>query len=232
MKLNLWKEDIKVRLPFKEDDDLLPDNFALYKSRLVSLLRRLSVKPDVSRQYNDVIREQLKQGIIEPVDQGTTNGVGKVHYIPHHEVIRVDKETTKLRLVYDASAKAQGTTPSLNDCLYAGPPLSSFIYDILLRFRVHKETMSGDIEKAFLNISVDPRDRDYLRFLWVDDTGSKHPNLQVYRFARVAFGIDPFHKWLPIINSFVSIKISLTNLVFELIIQKNFYSQTSLVRLI
>ena len=155
-----------------------------------SLLRRLSVKPDVSRQYNDVIREQLKQGIIEPVDQGTTNGVGKVHYIPHHEVIRVDKETTKLRVVYDASAKAQSTTPSLNDCLYAGPPLSSLIYDILLRFRVHKVAISGDIKKAFLNISVDPRDRDYLRFLWVDDTGSKHPNLQVYRFARVAFGIS------------------------------------------
>ncbi|XP_068720408.1 uncharacterized protein [Montipora capricornis] len=178
----------QVRLPFKEDHDLLPDNFALCKSRLVSLLKRLSVKPDVSRQYNDVIREQLKQGIIEPVDQGTTNGVGKVHYIPHHEVIRVDKETTKLRVVYDASAKAQSTTPSLNDCLYAGPPLSFLIYDILLRFRVHKVAISGDTEKAFLNISVDLRDRDYLRFLWVNDAGSKHPKLQVYRFARVAFG--------------------------------------------
>ena len=184
----------QVRLPFKEDHDLLPDNFALCKSRLVSLLRRLSVKPDVSRQYNDVIRELLKQGIIEPVRQGTTNGVGKVHYIPHHEVIRVDKETTKLRVVYDASAKVQSTTPSLNDCLYAGPPLSSLIYDILLRFRVHKVAITGDIEKAFLNISVDPRDRDYLRFLWADVTRSKHPNLQVYRFARVAFGIcsSPF----------------------------------------
>ena len=152
----------------------------------MSLLRRLSFKPEVCRQYNDVIREQLKQGIIEPVYQRTTNSVGKVYYIPHHEVIRVDKETTKLRVVYDASAKAQSTTPSLNDCLYAGPPLSSLIYDILLRFRVHKV--------AFLNISVDPRDHDYLRFLWVDDTRSKHPRLQVYRFASVAFGIcsSPF----------------------------------------
>ena len=44
--------------------------------------------------------------------------------------------------------------------------------------------------------------------------------------------IDPFHKWLPIIYSFVIIEIALTNLVFELIIQKNFYSQTSSVRLI
>ena len=37
--------------------------------------------------------------------------------------------------------------------------------------------------------------------------------------------IDPFHKWLPIINSLIIIKISMTNLVLELIIQKNFYSQ-------
>ena len=178
-----------MRLPFKEDHELLPDNFALYKSTMVSLLRRLSVKPDVSRQYTDVIREQLKKGIIEPEDQGSTNGIGKVHYTPHHVVIGVDKETTKLCVVYDASAKAQSTTPSLNECLYAGPPLSSLIYDILLRFRVHKVAIS-----AFLNISVDPRDRDYLRFLWVDDTRSKHLNLHVYRFARVAFGIfsSPF----------------------------------------
>ena len=50
--------------------------------------------------------------------------------------------------------------------------------------------------------------------------------------ARTVSFIDPFHKWLPIISSLVDIKTSLTNLVLELIIQKNFYSQTSLVRLI
>ena len=48
----------------------------------------------------------------------------------------------------------------------------------------------------------------------------------------VKSAIDPFHKWLPIINSFAIIEIALTNLVFELIIQKNFYSKTSSVRLI
>ena len=39
--------------------------------------------------------------------------------------------------------------------------------------------------------------------------------------------IDPMHKWLPITSSFVTIKIRPTNLVFELIIQKNFYSFSS-----
>lgn len=180
----------QVRLPFKEDHELLPDNFALCKSRLASLLKRLGSNPEVARQYNDVIQEQREQGIIEPVEQSINNGVGKVHYIPHHEVIRVDKETTKLRVVYDASAQSGRNTPSLNDCLYAGPPLSPLIYDILLRFRIHRTAIIGDIEKAFLNVSVDPRDRDYLRFLWVDDASREHPNLQVYRFARVAFGIS------------------------------------------
>ena len=42
--------------------------------------------------------------------------------------------------------------------------------------------------------------------------------------------IDNFHKWRPIINSFASIKISLTDLILKLIIQKKFYSETRLVR--
>jgi len=136
-------------------------------------------------------KSSLKKEFIEPVEQGVNSGVGKVYYIPRHEVIRVDKETTKLRVVYDASARAGKNSPSLNDCLYAGPPLSSYIYDVLLRFRINKIAITGDIEKAFLNVSVDRRDRNYLRFLWVDDVTSTHPNIQVYRFARVIFGVFP-----------------------------------------
>ena len=59
-------------------------------------------------------------------------------------------------------------------------PHCPFIYDVLLRFRVHKVALIGDIEKALLNVSVHPRDRDYLRFLWIDDVTSSRPKLQVY----------------------------------------------------
>ena len=62
--------------------------------------------------------------------------VGKVHYIPHHPVITLDKATTKLRVVYDASARSNGL--SLNDCLFAGPTFGQNIVDIILRFRLHK----------------------------------------------------------------------------------------------
>ena len=114
----------QVWLPITEDHELLPDNLALCKSRLASMLNRLSLRTEISKHYNDVIQEQLKQEIIEPVEQGVNSGVARVHYIPRHEVIHVDKKTTKLHVVYDASAQAGRNSPSLNDCLYAGPPLS------------------------------------------------------------------------------------------------------------
>ena len=64
----------QVRLPFKEDHGLLPDNFALRKSRLASLLKRLSLRLDeIAKHYNDVIQQQLKEGVFEPVEQAVNS---------------------------------------------------------------------------------------------------------------------------------------------------------------
>ena len=114
--------------------------------------------------------------------------MGKVHYLPHHAVIRRDKATTKLRIVYDASAK--GNSPSLNDCLHIGPALTQNIVDILIRFRTHKVALTADIEKAFLMVSVAKEDRDVLRFLWLDDINKGAPDIVTLRFARVVFGVS------------------------------------------
>ncbi|XP_035233646.1 uncharacterized protein LOC118205468, partial [Stegodyphus dumicola] len=48
----------------------------------------------------------------------------------------------------------------------------------------------ADIRRAFLQISVSPTDRDFLRFLWLDSDGQ----LKVYRHCRVVFGVasSPF----------------------------------------
>ena len=52
---------------------------------------------------DDVIKEQSKTRIVEPVpDKATDN---RIHYIPHHGVWKRDAKTTQLRLVYDASEK-------------------------------------------------------------------------------------------------------------------------------
>ena len=79
---------------------------------------------------------------------------------------------------------------SHNDCLHVGPALSPLLYDILIRFREKRVALVGDIEKAFLNIAVNKRDRDFLRCLWVKSVDSKQLDPIVYRFCRVVFGVN------------------------------------------
>ena len=140
-----------------------------------------------------MIKDQLDKGIIERVDQSEkVQPCHQIHYLPHHCVVREGKSTTKLRIVYNASAKENGL--ALNDCLHTGPPLTPDILDILVRFRVQPIALVADIEKAFLMIAVRKEDRDVLRFLWVGDVNSAEPKIVEYRFARVVFGVtsSPF----------------------------------------
>ena len=96
------------------------------------------------------MKNQLKLGIIEEVTKSPV--VGEVTYLPHQAVVRKDKTTTKVRIVFHANAKGKGLC--LNDCLYKGPSLNPLLYDILLRFRVHNIGLSADIESAYLQVSV------------------------------------------------------------------------------
>lgn len=78
----------------------------------------------------------------------------------------------------------------MNDCLDTGPSLNPLLFDILVRFRENKIALVDDIEKAFLNIAVDEKDRDSLRFLWVEDVRDHNLSIVVYRFCRVVFGLN------------------------------------------
>lgn len=62
-------------------------------------------------------------------------------------MINSDHSTTKLRIVYDASAKTKLDHNSLNECLYRGPVLLHDLCGTLLRFRNHKIGLVADIEK-------------------------------------------------------------------------------------
>ena len=175
----------KVPLPWKEFHEPLEDNYQLCEKRLRGLLKRLRHDPEALKQYNSTIQDQLEKGIIEPAPEETKS---TTHYLPHHGVVRSDKTTTKLRVVYDASSKTSG--PSLNECLYKGPKFQQLILDLLIRFRAYKIAVLADVEKAFLMIAVDEKDRDVLRFLWVDDVTKDEPEIRAYRFTRVVFGVS------------------------------------------
>ena len=107
------------------------------------MLKRLRNELEVLKEYDIVIRVQLNKRIVEFVSEPNEDA-NRLPYLPHNAVIRQDKSTTKLRVVYDASARSRG--PSLNDCWYGGPSLTQNIVDIMLRLRAHKVVLTGDIE--------------------------------------------------------------------------------------
>ncbi|MCG8078471.1 MAG: hypothetical protein JAY75_19800, partial [Candidatus Thiodiazotropha taylori] len=185
----------QVTWPWKEEIPDLPLNRELAIGRLKSNVARMRHKPELMKQYNTIIQDQLNKGVIEKADYTLVNGPR--HYLPHHAVINPHKPTTKLRVVYDASAKTRKEYNSLNDCLYRGPVMLNDLCGLLMRFRLHQIAIVADIEKAFLQIGLQPSQRDVTRFVWLKESGEtrvESDNLQEYRFCRVPFGLisSPF----------------------------------------
>jgi hypothetical protein len=150
----------QVDLPWKEEQSLQKSNFGLCVSRLHHLNSRLS-KEGLLDQYDDISKGQERTGIIERVPADEENNKD-VHLLPHHGVVRSDKATTKLRIVFDGSAKDTDSEHSINNCLETGPNLTPHLFDVLIRFRSHPVALTADVEKAFHQISVSTSDRDKL----------------------------------------------------------------------
>ncbi|XP_060601761.1 uncharacterized protein LOC132755002 [Ruditapes philippinarum] len=171
--------------------------------------KKFTVQRTISNMSTDVISDKAaesdtmtnsfhinsRKGIIEEVKPNKSNGT--VHYLAHHGVITPQKTTTKLRVVYDASAKTSKENNCLNDCLYRGPVMVHDLCGILLRFRKHPIAIVADIERAFLQIELQRDQRDVTRFLWlkdIDNPMTNACNIQEFRFCRVPFGVvsSPF----------------------------------------
>src|SRR5699024_9092643 len=102
--------------------------------------------------------------------------------LPHHCVLRLDKLTTQIRIVFDGSSHAPNSK-SLNENLFKGVnDWNSF--ELLIKFRFGAVAVTADIEKAYLMISIEPEDRDALRFFWYDEENQP----TIYRMKVVPFG--------------------------------------------
>ncbi|XP_035224792.1 uncharacterized protein LOC118197394 [Stegodyphus dumicola] len=140
----------QVSLPWLEGHEVLPDNRLLAEKRLKSCVKNLQSK-NCLKEYENIFNEWAEEGIIESVEDKKTENC---HYLPHRAVIK-ESSTTKIRPVFDASAKERNGV-SLNDCLEKGPNYLELIPSILNRFRLGKYGVISDIHKAFLQIGVCP----------------------------------------------------------------------------
>ncbi len=103
-----------------------------------------------------------------------------IHYLPHQPVVRDDKATTKLRMVYDGSSHSPGEELSINNCLDKGLNLVLLVSGILIRFRLHHVALIWDVIQAFLMVGVNESDRDAMRFIWYDVIQKEHPEMLTY----------------------------------------------------
>ena len=169
-------------LPWKVNHQTLESNEKGSLCRLSQLCKKLKRNPELFDAYDQKIRDQISEGIVE---KAPVQAKEKEFYIPHKAVVRENAESTKLRIVYDASAKPSNNAPSLNDCLEVGPPLQNLLWNVLARCRMRPVATTGDLKQAFLQIRIREEDRDALRFHWIKNRYSTE--IAVLRFTRLVF---------------------------------------------
>ncbi|XP_065182163.1 uncharacterized protein LOC135812873 [Sycon ciliatum] len=175
---------VELGVPWIEMEPHVSSNRPQAAQRLRSLEHSLSRRPSVRQRYHDVMQSHLAKGYIREVPSEEVDGDGDNQwFLPHFPVVRDDKETTKVRIVFDAAAKWDGR--SINDEMHSGPALQTDLVKVLIRFCSEPVALVADISEMFLQVMLRKSDRKYHRFLWRFDDGPAH----VYEFQRVVFGI-------------------------------------------
>lgn len=120
-----------VSLPFKGNSTPLGKSRFQALSRLFQLEKKLEKKEIYRMQYREVISEYVTMKHMELIfnPREAING----YYLPHHAVIKESSSTTKLRVVFDASAKTS-SGESLNDQLLVGPTIQEDLPSISMAY--------------------------------------------------------------------------------------------------
>ncbi|XP_039303445.1 uncharacterized protein LOC113004455 [Solenopsis invicta] len=169
-----------VRLPFRETNRRLGDSRAIALKRFSALERKLSANESLRVEYTRAIDEYIKLNYISLVKDPSDDG----YYLPHHAMIKDTSSTTKVRIVFDASAKSS-TGVSLNDVVMVGPLIQDKLFTHLIRFRAYKYVITADIEKMYLQIRLHEDDRRYQRLLW-----RRNDKIETLQFNTLTFGVS------------------------------------------
>ncbi|XP_028159005.1 uncharacterized protein LOC114351861 [Ostrinia furnacalis] len=174
-----------VKLPFKEENPNCKSGNSreIAVSRFLMQERRLAKSPNLKDLYSDVIAEYLELGHMEKVPNDEIDKSESV-YLPHHAVVKLNRTTTKLRVVFDASCRDKNGV-SLNSELLVGPRLQSDLRHLAMRWRLHPICLVADIVKMYRQIKVANEDVDYQRLVW---RSKPQEDIEHLRLLRVTFG--------------------------------------------
>ncbi|XP_055604218.1 uncharacterized protein LOC129752466 [Uranotaenia lowii] len=176
-----------VKLPRKDFlIRLLGESRSQAERRFWSLECRLKSNPELKEEYSSFIHEYLELNHMREVIAEEEGDISKPppYYMPHHHVLRPESSTTKLRVVFDASATTTSGI-SLNQALMVGPVLQEDLVSIVLRFRLHRIAIVADVAKMYRMINVVPEDRRLQRIVWRD---SPDEPLRTFELTTVTYG--------------------------------------------
>ncbi|XP_075150439.1 uncharacterized protein LOC142224542 [Haematobia irritans] len=180
-----------VRLPFRHD---LHDNVLLGSSRRTAMgqyfhmEKTLTKSPELAVEYCNVLKEYLELDHMEPTTSTEICHGSRYlsYYLPHHAVVKSERITTKVRVVFNAS-KRTSTGVSLNDILHTGPILQNDLMNVILRWRFFRYVFNGDIQKMYRQIYVHEDDRNFQRILF---RNSPIEEVTDYCLKTVTFGVN------------------------------------------
>jgi len=167
-------------IPWKNVPPKLRNNLHMVKTRQerTNSDALLKAKNTSKEAIDAIFLEQVKKGYIEEITDPAEINREDCNYIPYFPVVRQDRSTTKVRIVFDAAAKNRDKL-SLNSQIEKGPNRLQDLFGILLRFRQHNIALTADISEMFLQCRLDEKDRRYHRFWW---------DGKIWQWTRVLFG--------------------------------------------
>ncbi|XP_055839376.1 uncharacterized protein LOC129907285 [Episyrphus balteatus] len=178
-----------VKLPFKPNFNVL--DLGLSRNSAVSQYlrqeKRLLNDMCLKEEYNKVLKEYVSLKHMSFVPPCSLNLSSPHFYLPHHAVVKPDSASTKVRVVFNASASTHKEI-SLNDILYSGPALQNDLQTILLRWRLYPYVFNSDIEKMYRQIYVHPSHRKFQRIIC--RSFESESDLADFEINRVTFGVN------------------------------------------
>ena len=178
-----------IQMPWKPDfPEKLPNNFSIAKEQMLRREKQL-IRDSKLENYNKEIKNLVDRGVVRILNSEETKRAPEEPswYLNHHMIERPDKDTTKLRIVFNSAATFMGM--SLNDALEKGPDYTNSLFRCFLKWRMYPIAVSGDMEKMFNQITTLERDQRYHRFLW--RYGNTSSSILVFQWLRVLFGDKP-----------------------------------------
>lgn len=137
-----------VRLPVATTLPSLEGSRRRALRALHSMERRLASDAALRASYSEFMDEYERLGHMSPAPSLDQRDRGRVCYLPHHGVVKSVGESSKLRVVFNGSARLDAGG-SLNDCLITGPNLLPPLADVLARWPHHRFVLATDIEKMY-----------------------------------------------------------------------------------